>query len=147
MAPERWRLGFRATPSTSRPLSAATSCSSTTPWTTPETVELPAHESFFTAYTHYEQNAAQITYRSTWTTVSAGLWSGGSYARSSNSTAAAFVTFTGNVIEVYGPTGPGSRQGAAPSRRRHAVDVDLYSADAEPWLDSDDSPACRAHTC
>ena len=68
--------------------------------------EFPVQEALFAAYNRYEQSAAQVVYRSTWTTETTGTWSGGSYARSSSATAAAYVTFSGKIIDVYGRKGP-----------------------------------------
>ena len=68
--------------------------------------ELPYRSAYFEAFNRYEQNATQIDYRSTWTTGSGAAWSGGSYRRSSTATAAAYITFSGKIIDVYGPKGP-----------------------------------------
>ncbi len=69
-------------------------------------IEFPYQSAYFEAFNRYEQNAAQIDYRSTWTTGSGAAWSGGTYRRSSAATAAFSITFSGKIIDVYSPKGP-----------------------------------------
>jgi len=81
----------------------------------------------FSAYTHYEQTAPQITYRGTWGQVTDAAYSGGTYARSQSTSAGVFITFSGNIIELYGSRGPNLGKATIKLDNGTAQTVDLYS--------------------
>ena len=85
-------------------------------------------EAIFSAYTNYEQNAAQVVYRGSWSDVVDAGYSGGSYTRSQGTSAAAYVTFVGNIIEIYGMRGPDLGKAMIRLDSDAPQEIDLYAA-------------------
>ena len=91
----------------------------------------PIHDVVFSAYTHYEQDVEQIVYTGSWSVVSDPGYSGGTYKRSESASAAAYVTFNGNIIEIFGRRGPDMGKVLVRLDNGTAQELDLYSPTAQ----------------